>query len=150
MPEAKQTLSQKRAAHALQRVGLIEASQDIERADKYATHLQGVPATILYSGLGQALALLLAKGTEEKHRKDIYDDLQDWLCHTWEDRPQTFKDGQTLMKAITQSSEAEYLLAHVETLEYLGWLKKFATAFLKKPKKSNTGQTVGQHPGATS
>lgn len=136
MPEVRQTLSQKRAAHALSRVNKVKGERDAQTGDKYATHLQGVPATILYSGLGQAMAMLLSKGNEEVHRRIIFDDLEDWLCRSWQDRPQAFGDAQGLMGAITTASEDDYLLAHAEALEYLGWLKKLATAYLKKPKNS--------------
>jgi CRISPR-associated protein Cmr5 len=129
MTEQKQTLAQRRAAHALQCINDIK---DKEHGN-YKSYVSGLPANILMSGLGQAAATLCA-GKKEGHRL-LYAHLSDWLCGADEDSP--YPKGDNLLENITKHDEDAYLHAQNEAMAYLEWLKKFATAFLK-------GDVVGE------
>ena len=124
---SEQTLAQRRAKHALDCVNGIKDGD----YGNYKSYVGGLPANILMSGLGQAVATLRAGG-KPAHRK-LYEHLSDWLCSDDEDRPYPAGD---LLEHITNHSEDFYLHAQGEAMAYLEWLKKFATAFLKDEKKA--------------
>jgi CRISPR-associated protein Cmr5 len=106
----------------------------------YVSYVEGLPATILQNGLGQALATLLAgakltepankRSDDERAHETLYRQTQAWLCRPGGDAP--YPDQIDLMHAITQADEDAYLRAQAEALAYLRWLKKFAVAFLKE------------------
>lgn len=120
----RQTLAQRRAAHAL---NCVEAHSG-KSYGNYVNYVEALPATILMNGLGQAAATLLSKG-DEPHRL-LYTDLQGWLCSTDDAAP--YRNAPDLMKAITGRPQADYLHAQAEALAWLVWLKKFSNAYLKK------------------
>jgi len=123
-----QTLSQRRARHALGRINERKQTEP-KTYGNYVSHSQSLPAAILMNGLGQACATLLAKS--EDHRL-LYDDLQSWLCG--DDSSAPFRNRPNLMDAITQGDQPSYLPAQAEALSYLVWLKKFANAYLQPDK----------------
>jgi CRISPR-associated protein Cmr5 len=123
-----QSLAQRRARHALDRVNERKKTEH----GNYVSYTESLPATILMNGLGQACATLLAKAggrLEEPHRL-LYDDLQGWLCR--DDSAAPFPKRKDLIDAITQEDQRAYLRAQAEALAYLVWLKKFANAFLTR------------------
>ena len=134
------TLEQERAADALSKVRLLRKEMDHDRADKFASYVERLPASILNNGLGQALATLLAqaKGESEDPHYRLYEFIQDWLCRDEAQAP--YRLAGDLMEAITGNSRLAYLRALAETLSWLNWMKKFAVAYLKKDKG---GQGVG-------
>ena len=121
-----QSLAQKRAKHALAAIKTIDNSYD-----KYVSYVSGLPATIIMSGLGQALAMLKA-GKKPGHGI-LFLHMQSWLCNKdnkgWQNSP--YKDKNDVLDAIVSKGEAEYIQAQAEAIEYLEWLKKFAVAFLQ-------------------
>jgi CRISPR-associated protein Cmr5 len=125
-----QTLEQRRAKHALDRVKELE-KQGQNAYGKYASYVSALPASILTNGLGQAAATQLSQQSDVGH-KALYNDLQDWLCGIGEAAPfRNAAGGDTrLINAITSSDQAKYFRAQTEALAYLVWLKKFAKAFL--------------------
>jgi CRISPR-associated protein Cmr5 len=128
------TLEQERASDAL---GKIQAAErifagDEENADKFASYVAGLPATILANGLGQAAATLLAKakGVQDNPHYRLYQYLEEWLCRDAAQAP--YQQAKDLMTAIVNNNRQTYLHAQAEALAWLEWLKKFAIAFLKK------------------
>lgn len=130
----RRTLEQERAAHALSKARLLEEEKDREKADKFASYVERLPASILNNGLGQALATLLAqaKGDHRDPHYRLYAFIQDWLCR--DDSRAPYSSAKDLMEAVTGSSRRAYLHAQAETLSWLNWMKKFAVAYLKKDK----------------
>lgn len=130
-----QTLAQRRARHALERV-LAHQQRGPQTYGNYVSYVEALPATIVMNGLGQACAMLLAKAQGELTRPHglLYADLESWLCGTDEAAPfQAAKsDHYRLMHALTSSDQNLYLRAQTEALAYLEWLKKFACAFLQR------------------
>lgn len=114
---SKQTLEQRRAAHALARIG--EAR---ERGINYRSYVEALPATVAMNGLGQAVATLRSK--QKPPHELLHDHLQSWLCA--DDGP--FHGQATLLPAIAESDQRTYVHAQAEALAYLTWLKKFAQA----------------------
>lgn len=127
-----QTLEQRRAHHALDRVRTVEHKCSAETQQRFVSYVESLPAAVLANGLGQAAATLLAqaKGNERDAHYLLYRALQDWLCR---DDPQApYKGEADLMSAIVNHDRTTYLRAQAEALAWLEWLKKFAAAFLKK------------------
>ena len=100
--------------------------------DEYKSYAESLPASIVMNGLGQACAMLLAqakgKSAEQDSHRLLYDHLQDWL--RGRDHAAVYPKDQDLVEAVINHGQREYLLAQVESLAYLDWLKKFAQAYL--------------------
>lgn len=130
-----QTLAQRRAQHALQRV-LAHQARGPQAYGNYVSYVDALPAAIVMNGLGQACAMLLAKaqGDLNKPHGLLYADLEDWLCgnHEAAPFPSASGDRNKLILAITSAEQQAYLRAQGEALAYLQWLKKFARAFLQR------------------
>ncbi len=122
-----QSLDQRRAGHALNRV---KERQALGKKSEYLSYAKALPATIQQNGLGQAMATLLAtaKGNEMDPHALLYQDLQSWLCGDDEDA--SYRNKKDLLQAITRNDQQHYLRAQAESQQYLSWLKKFATAYL--------------------
>ena len=133
--QGEQSLAQKRAKHALAQVNDLagNSSDKGERVGKnygnYLPYVKALPANIIISGLGQALAMELSG--KKKGHDILYEHMNDWLCNGW-GKGSPYQESDDILTAITESSEADYLRAQSEAMEYLEWLKKFATAFLPK------------------
>ncbi|KKM12002.1 CRISPR-associated protein Cmr5 [Clostridiales bacterium PH28_bin88] len=130
----QRALQQLRAADALRRVKEME-SQDDDQQEKYVSYVNGLPATILINGLGQAAATLLsaAKGIKSDPHYFLYRHLQLWLCREEKEAP--YAGAGDLMQAIVDGERGTYQRAQVEALAWLEWVKKFANAYLKKGVK---------------
>ncbi|MEJ5237889.1 type III-B CRISPR module-associated protein Cmr5 [Limisphaera sp. VF-2] len=130
-----QTLAQRRAQHALKQV-LKHRQAGPREYGNYVSYVQALPATIVMNGLGQACAMLLAKaaGDPKQPHGLLYADLEDWLCGPDEAAPfrNAPKTDYRLMNAITSGDQRAYVRAQAEAIAYLGWLKKFACAFLER------------------
>lgn len=128
------TLAQRRAADALKKIQLLEKNP---RRGKYDSYVDGLPATILMSGLGQAAATLLAsakigkdnRSDDNRAYETLYEHLSSWLCRNDDDAP--YPGQGDLMEAVINGSEEAYVRAQAEAMAYLEWLKKFSSAYLK-------------------
>ena len=129
------TLEQQRAAHAL---NAVRELTEAPFAKEYRSYVESLPATIVMNGLGQACATLLAAANGGGDRGHAYSalhgHLQSWLC-----RPASpgnangvYSGADSLIDAIVQNGQSEYVHAQAEALAYLVWLKKFSKAFLRK------------------
>lgn len=117
-----QTLQQERAAHALKGV------QDLiplKEGDKLKARASELPFMIHANGLGQAAAFFCSKKKKDGYDR-IYHLLQGWMT-----RPGGVlesKDG--MMAAITRADLHTYRVAQAEAMQYMDWVKKFASAYL--------------------
>jgi len=126
-----QTLDQRRAQHAWQAI-VSQATvvngkrQYDDRAKEYAREARKLPVRIMASGLGQALAFILAKAKDKKpNLRKLHDDLTDWVIRK---RPIQAKEPKSLLESIIQG-DADFLRrATDEALAYLQWLNRFAEA----------------------
>ena len=89
---------------------------------EYLTVVRGAAATILISGLGQATAFWLAKGTDAHTR--VADALGAWLLRDASDTA----GAQDLLSHIRACDSGSYRRLTQEALAYLAWLKRFADA----------------------
>lgn len=123
------TLEQIRAGDAYKTVQQLTDRKEDWRKN-YVSYTQGLPATILANGLGQAAATLLAaaKGNDDAH-KALYRHLEAWLCR--DDAQAPYPGQNDLMAAITGSDRHVYIHAQAEAMQWLAWLKKFTVALLK-------------------
>lgn len=133
----RKTIDQQRAADALDKIRTMEKEcGDEQMKRKYRSYIDGLPATIVMNGLGQACAMLLSNaegesGEDNAHRR-LYDHLEKWLCRDSDLAPYGESDG--LLKGITQGDQDDYVRAQTEALAWLNWAKKFSRAYLPKPE----------------
>ena len=131
----RQSLAQRRAAHAL---ACVNNARDY---GNYVSYVKSLPAAILMSGLGQALAMEKAGASKDgdvgKGHRLLYVHMNSWLCNEtldgvpgWENGP--YAGERDVLAAITSNDEPAYIRAQAEALEYLEWLKKFAVALLEE------------------
>ena len=122
-----QTLAQRRAADALAKI------QDLQYRGRdyygnYTNYVKALPANILMSGLGQAVATVHSRN--RKGYPQLYQHLESWLCGGDEDAPyHNYKGG--LLRAIVDHDQDYYIGAQAEAMAYLEWLRRFADAFLE-------------------
>ena len=116
-----QTMEQQRAKHVWECLNRVNTAQRKE----YLTCVKSLPATVLMAGLGQAAAMMAAKGGAQLV---VYEALQSWLCR--QDDLAPFAGGNGLLPSIMNCSRDEYLSAQREALLWLEWLKKLAVARL--------------------
>lgn len=126
-----QNLAQKRAKDALKKIeDLVDAGE--HSYGNYVSFIKALPATIIMSGLGQALAMENAgsakTGDVKKGHENLFHHMDDWLRVGWPSSP--YGAHNNILNAIVENSETDYIRAQAEALEYLEWLKKFAVAFL--------------------
>lgn len=136
-------LAQRRAKHALDRV--TAAAADQAHAAEYERWCKRLPAMVLGNGLGQALAFLRADagGDRQAASLRLYRDVSDWLVD--ERRLYAPPPGQDLLAALCAGDRWQYLRAQRETVEWLSWATRFATAYIGKEAKpsGSAGQTGG-------
>ena len=117
-----QTLQQLRAQHALSKVKSWVALND---ASELKARCSELPFMIHANGLGQAAAFFKSK--KEKHGYNVvFGALQGWLLQPG--RP--FADKSDLMQAIVDGDLHAYRMAQAEAIQYMDWVKKFASAYL--------------------
>ncbi|SUS04822.1 Type III-B CRISPR module-associated protein Cmr5 [Candidatus Defluviicoccus seviourii] len=122
----------RRAKHALERVR--ETAKKRALVDEYLSSARGLPAEIRMNGLGQAVAMLRARGVKNKGAMALYEHVSDWMCRPNSPSPYHGKEKpeEALLDAIVGGKESAYRQAYVEIDAYLAWLKRFADAFLEK------------------
>jgi len=123
-----QAISQQRAKDALASVNKYKG-QTFE--GKLKGYIVGFAPMVLMSGFGQACAFYVSKSGQKNEEEKAYQAAQDILWEWLQQEVKAFAGHGDLMAAITQCSASEYQLAQAEALEYLGWVKKFAKAYLK-------------------
>jgi len=121
------TLDQRRAQHAWKTVS--EAKNESNKDDVRGA-IMSLPAQIVGSGLGPALAFLNAKGKTA----NLLQALGDWvLDKRW--NPQSTKEppaANELLRRFADGDGTFLRQATDETLAYLQWLKRFAEAEMPK------------------
>jgi len=132
---ARHTLEQQRALYALQTIQGHVSDVDKDKR-RYATLVRSLPSMVLQNGLGQALAYLLAdaRGDDRTPARRLYAELKQWLVgDVSDDRPEPAYDrGSELMEALMAGSRTDYQQAQLTSLALLGWMRKFADAYLPK------------------
>jgi len=120
------TREQRRAAHALQAVKRVAASPTLAR-DRYRSYAERIGPAILTNGLGQALATELAGAERNLAHRELYDNLQQWLCGE-----HGLLRGPKLLEALVAVDQTTYLRVQVEALAWLVWHKKLCRALLPR------------------
>lgn len=130
----RQTLDQRRAAHAWDTVEEVES---LAKAKDFVGHAKKLPMRIRAAGLGQALAFVASKGTlgSEKREapnpalKTLMLRLNDWVLDQRKLRGTTGRDDpQALLREINGRDAAFLKRATMETMGWLQWVNRFAEA----------------------
>ncbi len=118
-----QTLSQQRAAKALELLGAIgEKEKDRE---KFTQFCKSFPTMVLQNGLGQALSFIKAKGNGRDGQKYLvmYSTLNEWLRYM-----RLVNDD--VMQEIPSMDARRYVETQIESLRFLEWIKRYETAHI--------------------
>jgi CRISPR-associated protein Cmr5 len=144
-PPRTPPLALARAKHALDAIENLPGRTPRE-VGNYRGYVEALPANILKSGLGQALAMERAGADKDKGHRLLFGHMQDWLTTGWPNSP--YREGpDRLLRAIVDGGQPDYVRAQAEALAYLEWLKKFAVAFLEKPDSDATDPAAAQGRG---
>ena len=111
------SLEQKRAELAWKFVDSVR-----DQLDKLSSHIRKLPAIILTSGLGQAVAFYLSK---DDHKK-VIDNVAEAVSEITGIEGVTC--GRDLLEKIRTSNHETYILLSNEALKYATWLKRLAEA----------------------
>lgn len=131
---AGQTLSQRRAAFALNGVRSVAGT---EFAGDFRSYAASLPPMIQMNGFGQALAFCRSKN--DQAYQALYQLVSDWL--TREGQP--YERHQDALEGITLEGMSAYRLAQTEALALLEWVKRFAAAYIERNAKTgNSGPDV--------
>ena len=145
-----------RAEHALDAIEKYARRVKGEARTAYLAYVKSLPATIRSNGLGQALAMLLARAGQDTEAgqggrapsayRDLYQHLEAWFQHgNCPQQPRVAKlardeagaSARPLLKVAMAASQSDYLLMQAEASLYVEWLKKFANAALSKEAEPN-------------
>jgi CRISPR-associated protein Cmr5 len=126
----ERTLDQRRASHAFDIVQRVKGNAEADRK-QFKIHVKKLPARIITSGLGQALAFLEAKGSAPQ----LLTGLADWIgrCGVVGEAP---RDDRLLVRVIR--GDSDFLrFATAECLAYLQWLVRFTDAEFRDVPEQN-------------
>lgn len=123
-----QSRQQIRAKHALARVGKLKGCGQDSKIRGRASEL---PFMIHSCGLGQALAFFKSKGS-----KDGYDEVLAMLDSWLREKGSPFEGKAGALEAITQCDLHTYRVAQMESIQYMEWVKKFASAYLTEEDRA--------------
>ena len=132
-------LDRERADDALQRIRVLEP-QGVDTYGNYVSFVKALPAVILQTGLGQALATeLAASGTgnaTQMGHYHLFHDVNRWLGRNAETAPYRngYNEQTGILQPLMSGDEKKYIQAQHEALAYVAWLKKFAVALLIQPE----------------
>ena len=105
--------------------------------DKYASTRPASRPLSRCAGWGRRQPPAVGRQGKADAHKKLYDNLSNWLCR---DEGGAVPGANDLMEAIVSNDRDAYLRAQAEALAWLEWMKKFATAYLKKPDKGEGGE----------
>lgn len=121
-PAKHATLDQRRAAHAWEIVATVAIGAE-DSKEKFKIHAKKLPARIVTSGLGPALAFLKAK----KYAPQLLSGLNDWIA---KQIPLSGSNETDLLQRVIHGDSDFLRRATEEVLLYLQWLNRFADAVI--------------------
>jgi len=131
------TIHSERAAWAWAKVMAVSTSG---LGPKYATHARKLPARVLTSGLGQAMAFLFAKsqgGTKGDGTAKLLEHLGERILTTLGHSVPPSFDAKKVMQIILDMDPQQYRQCTHELLAASEWLKRFAEGFFGKNEDSD-------------
>jgi len=123
----QQTIQQKRAAFALDKIEKAAGRLNIEDKEKYKSYASALPFMIHANGLGQAAAFYKSKSNKEAIYGELYKLLSDWLVK----EGQSYQGCNDLLDGIRSRDMKTYIAAQAEAIEFMTWVKQFADAFME-------------------
>lgn len=135
-PELREgTLQQRRAHFALQRIRQLAENwkEDTKKQKEFNSYASAMPFMIHVNGLGQTAAFYRRKGIEHVYYQ-LYQLLGEWLSQPG----QPFSGKNDLLIGITESDMETYLVAQIESMLFLDWVKKLSSAFLARDEESTS------------
>jgi CRISPR-associated protein Cmr5 len=131
----QQTLEQKRASFAWQKIQDVKSNLAKKAQEEYSSLAKKAPADIQTNGLGQTTAFWRAKGFENGNPKDggknphaqLLSHLTEWL----KTQDALSLPTDNLVEWVSKNAQVDdYRRATTESIAFLVWLKRFAEAEL--------------------
>ncbi len=123
---------------------VLEKTKNVDFTSDDVSFLKGLPSMIMQNGLGQVIALMVAKSRDKENEKSAgsrskknYALINKTLCEL----VGLGNDPVEALKKIVQITDlTKYRRYQHEAIEYAAWMKKFAIAFTaaKDDKKEET------------
>lgn len=104
--------------------------------EKYASLAKSAPVMILTNGLGQTLAFFISKSNGRNEYNLLYNHLNKWLDDNIPWTPNEDRGDDLVEKVINEKSQI-YRMATDESLAFLSWVKRFATALSPDEKEED-------------
>lgn len=136
-----QSIEQQRAKYALEQVKDFVENATAADKKEWKTRANEMPAMIQKNGLGQTVALYLAKGGMHQ---EMYTLLSDWLCKKQHIFPDT--NNADLITGITTGDMRAYRMAQAEAQALLLWVKKFSRAYCDVEEKKEQARKEDTPP----
>ena len=119
-----------RASRALNKINDIKSFPE-PLQKKYSSYVKSAPSMILINGLGQSLAFWKTNADQNgSDEKKAYYFLINHIEHNYKEVNKC--DSNLFFDVINQMDSDQYRRITNETMEFLKWLKKFATSELAK------------------
>ena len=103
---------------------------------KYASLAKSAPVMILTNGLGQTLAFFISKSNDRNEYNLLYQHINEWLDDSISWTPNDEIGNDLIEKVINENSQI-YRMVTEETLAFLSWIKRFATALDRDVEEAN-------------
>ncbi|MCC7201904.1 MAG: type III-B CRISPR module-associated protein Cmr5 [Nitrospirae bacterium] len=103
--------------------------------DKYSSLAKSAPVMILTNGLGQTLAFFISKSNGKNEYTLLYRHINEWLDDNISWTPNNEIGNDLIEKVINEKSQI-YRMVTEETLAFLSWIKRFATALTPDTKEA--------------
>lgn len=138
--QPKQTLQQKRAAFALEKISEIANNAGGKISKDLSNFIVGMPTMILTNGIGQTFAYLLSK-VKDKHEAErdkhaiTFKIMMQWILKKKPDIFGTIDINNIkfeFLKKFNSLTQQQYLEIQHEELRLLEWLKRYARAMEDK------------------
>jgi CRISPR-associated protein Cmr5 len=135
------TIAQERSAFALQEIynlkRLLEenghGANVGKTKDEFAKLASGLPAMILQNGFGQALAYLLAKGSDKNQFKPNDKHIHAFnIVARWLEKRGILGSAEPdrVVSLLAEADQSKYLRGQEEALKVLEWVKRYANSGL--------------------
>jgi len=100
-------------------------------SEKFMTLAKGAPALVMSNGLMPSLAFWKSKAKDNNEHDKLVNCITSWLKERKLIQDHEFSKA---MDSLQVASSTKFMQATNETLEYLKWLRNFASAIYKKDK----------------
>jgi len=108
-----------------------EDGAELEKKKEYKSYVKKIPMLIKTNGLGATLAFMKSKGGTYDV---IYEDIFRWFCEREKSNCAglfPILETDDLIRKVISLNSTQYRAITIETLAFMGWLKRFSDGLIK-------------------